>query len=301
MTLGSARLGPIDLRSPLVAASGTVGSVVDTTGVIDFSWYGAAVAKSVAGTPWKGRPSPRLAPTDVGMLNGIGIQNPGIDAWAREVGPRLPAAGVPVWGSAVGETVGEFATVAEGLERAGVAAVEVNLSCPNLAEGTIWAFSPARSAEVVAAVREATGLPVGAKLSPNAERVVDVAEAVLAAGADWVVLTNTALGAAIDLAERRPVLSGVVGGYSGVGMKPLALRCVVEVRRALGAVPIVGCGGVRTGGDVIEYTMAGASAVAIGTGHFERPRLARRIHAQASRWLRRNGVADLAELVGVAV
>jgi dihydroorotate dehydrogenase (NAD+) catalytic subunit len=299
--LGPVTLGPLTLRSPLVAASGTVGSVVDVAGAIDFSWYGAAVAKSVASTPWQGRPAPRLAPTEVGMLNGIGIQNPGIEAWAREVGPRLPAVDVPVWGSAVGETVDEFAAVAAGLDEAGVEAIEVNLSCPNLEEGSIWAFDAGRSAEVIAAVRAATGRPVGAKLSPNAERVVDVAEAVLAAGADWVVLTNTALGAAVDLEARRPVLSGVVGGYSGVGMKPLALRCVLEVRRALGAVPIVGCGGVRTGHDVIEYVMAGASAVAIGTGHFERPRLARRVHAQAGRWLRRNGITDLAELRGVAV
>lgn len=301
MKLGRASLGQLDLRSPLVAASGTVGSVVDVAGAIDFAWYGAAVAKSVAATPWQGRPAPRLAPTEAGMLNGIGIQNPGIEAWARDVGPRLGSIDVPVWGSAVGETIDEFATVASGLDGVGVAAIEVNLSCPNLEEGTIWAFDPGRSADVVAAVREATNRPVGAKLSPNAERIVDVAEAVLAAGADWVVLSNTALGAAIDLEARRPVLSGVVGGYSGVGMKPLALRCVLEVRRALGTVPIVGCGGVRTGRDVIEYAMAGASAVAIGTGHFERPRLARRVHAEAARWLRRHGVADLAELTGVAV
>ena len=301
MRLGATSLGPVDLRSPLIAASGTVGSVVDVAGAIDFSWYGAAVAKSVAGTAWAGRPAPRLAPTEVGMLNGIGIQNPGIEAWAREIGPGLPDVDVPVWGSAVGETVDEFAVVASGLSRAGVEAIEVNLSCPNLEEGSIWAFDPKRSADVIAAVRSATELPVGAKLSPNAERVVDVAEAVLAAGADWLVLTNTALGAAIDLVERRPVLSGVVGGYSGPGMKPMALRCVLEVRRALGAVPIVGCGGVRTGRDVIEYAMAGASAVAIGTGHFERPRLARRIHAQAGRWLRRNGVASITELTGVAI
>ncbi|UCG41139.1 MAG: dihydroorotate dehydrogenase [Acidimicrobiia bacterium] len=300
MKLGPATLGPLTLRSPLVAASGTVGSVVDVAGAIDFSWYGAAVAKSVASTPWQGRPAPRLAPTEVGMLNGIGIQNPGIEAWAREVGPRLRSVDVPVWGSAVGETVDEFAAVASGLDGAGVEAIEVNLSCPNLEEGSIWSFDAGRSAAVIGAVRAATGRPVGAKLSPNAERVVDVAEAVLAAGADWVVLTNTALGAAVDLETRRPVLSGVVGGYSGVGMKPLALRCVLEVRRALGAVPIVGCGGVRTGHDVIEYVMAGASAVAIGTGHFERPRLARRVHAQAGRWLRRNGITDLAELRGVA-
>ncbi|NND85593.1 MAG: dihydroorotate dehydrogenase [Acidimicrobiia bacterium] len=298
---GSVTLGPVELRTPLIAASGTVGSVVDAAGAVDFSQYGAAVAKSVAGTEWQGRPAPRLSPTGVGMLNGIGIQNPGIDAWVRDVGPRLDEVDVPVWGSAVGETVEEFARVAEGLERAGVTAVEVNLSCPNLEEGTIWAFDPDRSADVIAAVRGSTSLPVGAKLSPNAERIPDVAERVLEAGADWLVLTNTALGAAVDLGTRQPALSGVVGGYSGAGMKPMAMRCVLEVRRSLGDVAIVGCGGVRTGLDVIEYVMAGARAVAIGTGHFERPRIARRILRQAERWMRRNGVDDLSELVGVAL
>jgi dihydroorotate dehydrogenase (NAD+) catalytic subunit len=296
----SVRLGPVELRSPLVAASGTVGSVVDAAGAIDFAHYGAAVAKSVSGTPWSGRPAPRVAPTGAGMLNGIGIQNPGIDAWARDIGPQLGRAGVPVWGSAVGTTVEEFARVAVGLATAGVAAIEVNLSCPNLDED-LWALDAGLSAQVVRAVRAAVDLPIGAKLSPNAPSVVPIAEAVLGAGADWLVLTNTASGSGIDLEGRRPALSGVVGGYSGPGLKPIALRCVVEVTRSLGPVPIVGTGGVRSGADVIEYVMAGASAVGIGTVHFEDPRAAKRILREVRRWLDRHGERDLSDLVGVAV
>ena len=294
------RLGPVELRSPLVAASGTVGSVVDAVGAIDFSRYGAAVAKSVSGTPWAGRPAPRVAPAGVGMLNGIGIQNPGITACAAEVGPRIADAGVPVWGSAVGTTIDEFATVAAGLEAAGVAAVEVNLSCPNLDED-LWALDPTLSAEVVGAVRGAVDLPVGAKLSPNAPSITPIAEAVLAAGADWLVLTNTVSGAAIDIEHREPALSGVVGGYSGPALKPIALRCVIEVTRDLGPVPIVGTGGIRSGVDVIEFVMAGASAVGIGTVHFEDPKAAKRILREVDRWLDRHGEADLSALVGVGL
>lgn len=294
----TARLGPVTLHSPLVAASGTVGSVVDMLDVVDFSRYGAAVAKSVSGEPWPGRPAPRLSPAGAGMLNGIGIQNPGIDRWVAEVGPRLNEVPCPVWGSAVGKTPEEFARVARGLAAAGVAAVEVNLSCPNLEDGRMFALDPGRAASVLAAVRAAVDLPVGAKLSPNSEDIVSVAGACAREGADWVVLTNTVWGAAVDPATRRPKLSGTVGGYSGLPVKPLAMRCVIEVHRALPDLPILGCGGVACGDDVVEYLLAGASAVAIGTIHFAEPRAAARIARQLRRRLRRMGEGSVAGLVG---
>ena len=219
MTSGSPRLqtslGPLVLRSPIVAASGTVGSVVDFAGGGDFQPYGAAVAKSVSSDPWPGRVPPRLTSAGAGMLNGIGIQNPGIEAWIREVGPRIGEVPVPIWGSAVGHDAAGFAEVATGLQTAGVAAVEVNLSCPNLEDGHLFALDPDSSAEVVRAVREATDLPIGAKLSPNVVDIAGIADAVSEAGADWVVLTNTVWGAGIDVETRRPKLSGMVGGYSG--------------------------------------------------------------------------------------
>jgi len=293
-------VGPIALRTPLIAASGTLGSVADFRHAADLTAYGAAVAKSVAPEAWPGRPAPRIAPAGRGMLNSIGIQNPGIDAWAAEIGPDLGALPVPVWGSAVAHDPEGFAVVAKGLDAAGVAAVEVNLSCPNLESGRLFALDPKDSAAVVAAVRAATTLPVGAKLSPNAERVVDVADAVAAAGADWVVLTNTVWGAAFDPETRRPHLAAVTGGYSGPPLKPIAIRCVWEVSRALPGLPVIGCGGVMDGRDVVEYLIAGASAVQLGTVHFREPRAGRRILRGLERFLERHRIATVAELIGSA-
>lgn len=299
MTDLAVELGPRHLRSPLVAASGTVGSVVEFGEVTDFSYYGAAVAKSVSREPWKGRPPPRVAPVGVGMLNSIGIQNPGIEAWVRDTVPRLADVPTEVWGSAVGRDAGEFADVATAMAGAGLAAVEVNLSCPNL-DGHLFALDPQASAEVVEAIRDRTSIPLGAKLSPDAADIVGVASACREAGADWVVLTNTARGAAIDIEERSPAISGVIGGYSGPPLKPIAMRCVLEVHAALPGLPIVGLGGVTSGRDVIEYVMAGATAVGLGTIHFAEPRAARRILRETTRWLRRHGVERLSDLRGAA-
>jgi dihydroorotate dehydrogenase (NAD+) catalytic subunit len=294
------RLGPIELRSPMIAASGTVGSVWEWAEVADVSPYGAAVAKSVAPVAWAGRAAPRLAPAGPGMLNGIGIQNPGIDAWAEMMAPRIGGLGVPVWGSAVGETPDEFAMVAKGLVAAGVPVVEVNLSCPNIEDGRMFSLDGPGSAEVMAAVASASDVPVGAKLSPNTDDIVAVAAACLEAGATFLTLTNTILGFGIDTASARPLLSGGVGGYSGPALKAISLRCVYEVSRALPSAPIVGCGGVMTGNDVVEYLLAGASAVAIGTAHLAEPRAGKRIERELSRDLERRDTT-VSDLVGGVV
>jgi dihydroorotate dehydrogenase (NAD+) catalytic subunit len=296
-----ARLGPLTLRTPLIAASGTVGSVVDLAAAIDWAVYGAAVAKSVSPEPWAGRPAPRLASAGTGMLNSIGIQNPGIDAWSSDIGLRLDSVAVPVWGSAVAHDAAGFASVAKGLEAAGVTAVEINLSCPNLEDGRLFALDPDASAAVVSAVRAATTLPIGAKLSPNAERIGDVAAAVAASGADWVVLTNTVWGAGFDAVTRRPAIAAVVGGYSGPPLKPIALRCVWEVATAVPGLPIVGCGGVMSGRDVVEYLIAGASAVELGTVHFREPRAGSRILRQLRRFMSRHAISSVGDLVGTAL
>lgn len=292
-------LGPIDLSSPLVAASGTVGSVWEWAEVADTSFYGAAVAKSVSGVSWPGRPAPRLAPLATGMLNGIGIQNPGIDAWSTDMKSRIGALEVPVWGSAVGETVGEFVQVAVGLELSGVSAIEVNLSCPNL-EGTLFALDPSLSAEVIAEVSRALTVPVGAKLSPNSEEIVPVAAAVVDAGASFVTLTNTAWGFGIDVESAKPKLSGGVGGYSGPGLKAIAMRCVYQVAKAIPGLPILGCGGVSSGHDVVEYIMAGASAVGLGTVHFAEPKAGKRIFRETERLMKKIGANSISDIIGVA-
>ncbi len=294
----STRLGDILLRSPLIAASGTVGSVWEWADVADVSPYGAAVAKSVAPVEWSGRAEPRLAPTSVGMLNGIGIQNPGIEAWCEAMESRIPGMGVPVWGSAVGESPDEFAVVAKGLASVGVPVIEVNLSCPNLDNGRMFSLDAGPSREVIAAVSSAVGVPIGAKLSPRADDIVGVADACVRAGAQFLTLTNTALGFGIDIAARRPLLSGGVGGYSGPGLKPISLRCVYEVARALPGVPIIGCGGVVNGRDVVEYLLAGASAVGLGTVHLAEPKAGKRIRRQLLRELDRMGAVSVTDLIG---
>ncbi len=291
-------VGQMTLRSPLIAASGTVGSVWEWAQVADVRPYGAAVAKSVAPEAWQGRPAPRLAPTPTGMLNSVGIQNPGIASWSDAMKPLIPKLSVPVWGSAVAGDADGFALVAKGLASAGVNAVEVNLSCPNLEDGEMFSFSVERSRDVIAAVTGAVEVPVGAKLSPNTPDIVEVAGACRDAGAHFVVLTNTALGFGLSLSDRRPLLSSGVGGYSGPGLKPLSLRCVYEVSRAIPDLGIVGCGGVSNGADVVEFLVAGASAVGLGTVHLAEPKAGIRITKELVELMARLEVDNVADLIG---
>lgn len=294
----STTLGQLELRSPLIAASGTVGSVWEWAEVADVTPFGAAVAKSVAPEEWLGRPEPRVAPTATGMLNGIGIQNPGIEDWVSSMAPKMPSIRVPVWGSSVAEDAEGFALVAKGLAGAGVSAIEVNLSCPNLEDGQMFSFSADACAAVLQAVRTAVDLPIGAKLSPNTPEIADVAAACGEAGTDFVVLTNTAYGFGVSLETRKPLLSGGVGGYSGPGLKPISLRCVYEVARANPGLPIVGCGGVVGGADVVEYLMVGASAVEMGTVLMAEPNAGIRIEMELAATLERLGVSRLSEIIG---
>jgi len=290
-------LGPLSLKTPLIAASGTVGSVVDFSDSVDFRLYGAAVAKSVSPEPWDGRQPPRIGPAGGGMLNGIGIQNPGIDAWIDLYADAIEKVPTHVWGSVVAHDIPGFALVASKMSQTVVTAIEVNLSCPNL-DGQPFALDPALSAEVVSAVREATSLPIGAKLSPDARPIADVAGAVMDAGVDWVVVANTAMGAAIDPDTRRPVLSGLVGGYSGEAIRPLTMRCVLEIASAFPEVPILACGGVSSAAHVAEYMLAGASAVGIGTAHLAKPRIAASITKDLHRYGRNHSVAHITDLTG---
>lgn len=291
------RLGSYDLSSPLIGASGTVGSLVDFQDVIDFSFYGAATTKSVSPEPWPGREPPRMAHGDTGMLNGIGIQNPGIEAWVLSHADTFVSIPTDVWGSVVAHDIDGFAEVANRMAEAGVDAIEVNLSCPNL-DGRPFAFDPKLSADVVNAVGQATQLPIGAKLSSDAQPISAVAAAVQDAGADWVVVANTVMGARIDPESRRPALSGLIGGYSGAPIRPIAIRSVLEIAMDLPELPIVGCGGVSDAAHVVEFLLAGASAVAIGSAHFKTPRVAKSITRDLNRYLKRHGISSVTELIG---
>lgn len=297
-----ALVGSVELRSPVLTASGTVGHGTELARYLDLSALGAVVVKSLAAYPWGGNPAPRVHATPLGMLNAVGLQGPGVEAWRRDELPALRATGATVVASIWGRSVADYAAAAEQLAGADVAAVEVNLSCPNL-EGRrgIFAHDAALSAEVIAATA-AAGVPRWAKLSPNTDRVVDVAAAVQAAGAEAVTLVNTLLGMVIDPTTRKPALGAGAGGggLSGKAIHPVAVRTIFDVHAALPDLPIVGAGGVVSGWDAIELVLAGARAVEVGTATFAEPRAPARIAAEMERWMAANGVGDLSDIVGAA-
>jgi dihydroorotate dehydrogenase (NAD+) catalytic subunit len=296
-------VGGVTLASPVVAASGTFGHGAEVLALVDPHRIGAVTVKSLAAFAWEGNPAPRLhAAPGGGMLNSVGLQGPGVERWVADELPALQAAGVPVIVSLWGRAVDDFADAARLLApHAGtVAAVELNVSCPNLEDASrMFAHSPDATAAVVASVRSVgLGVPVFAKLSPNTFEVVDVARAAIDAGATGLTLVNTLLGLGIDVENRRPLLGGVTGGYSGPPIKPVALRIVFEVTRALPGTPVIGTGGVASGADAVEMLLAGASAVGVGTINFHRPRAVNRIHDELAAWCAERGIARVADLVG---
>ncbi len=295
----STAVGSVNLRSPILTASGTSGYGDELAGYGDLSSLGAVVVKSLAAFAWEGNTTPRVAASGAHMLNSVGLAGPGVAAWREVHLPGLKARGVTVVGSIWGRTVEEFSEAAGLFAGADVAALEVNVSCPNLEDRSrIFAHSAAATAAVVGATRVA-GRPLWVKLSPNTPDLVDVADAALGAGADALVLVNTVLGMAVDVEQRRAVLGNTVGGVSGPGILPVALRAVYECRAAFATAPIVGVGGVATGADAVAMLMAGANAVEVGTASFADPRAPWRIQSGVEEWMRAHGVRDLAEIVGV--
>ncbi|MBV8161293.1 MAG: dihydroorotate dehydrogenase [Acidimicrobiia bacterium] len=285
-----------------MTASGTVGHGVELGEYVDLSALGAVVVKSLSAEPWPGNRAPRLHETPAGMLNSVGLQNPGVEAWIEHDLPALEARGARVVASIWGFSVEAYAKAATML--AGVAdrlvAVELNLSCPNIESRTgMFAHSPTATAEVVEATAGCPR-PRWAKLSPNVTDVVEIAAAALGAGAESLTLVNTLLAMAIDVERRRPVLGAGGGGLSGAAIRPVAVRAVYDCRAALPDAPIVGVGGIGTGVDAIELLMAGADAVQVGTATFVEPRAPLRVVAELERWCRRHGVTDIKDLRGAA-
>ena len=298
----TATLGRLVLPNPIVAASGTYGHSDEVARLGDPSALGAVTAKSLSAFPWEGNPAPRVIEAAAGMLNSVGLQNPGVDAWVAHDLPPLLDRGARVIASIWGRTVDDFAKAAAGLAPAAerLVALEVNVSCPNLEDrGQMFAHHPETTAAVIrAAVAEIGDLPVFAKLSPNVTDLRPVAGAAVDAGATGLTLVNTLLGLAIDAEGRRPRLGAGGGGLSGPAIKPVALRAVWEVSRALPGVPIIGTGGVASGVDAVEMLLAGAGAVGVGTASFHDPRAPERIAAELARWCRRHRVERVADLVG---
>lgn len=291
----------IELNNPVMTASGTFGYGKEYLDFFPLSELGAVVVKGIAVFESHGNPTPRVAEVDSGMLNAIGLQGPGVDKFLThpDYMPFLRTAGTPVIVNIWGKTVEQYAEVAQRLDgEEGIAALEVNISCPNVKEGGVaFGTDPVLAAEVVGAVRSATSLPLITKLSPNVSDIAKFAEIVVSAGSDMVSLINTLSGMAIDVETRRPRIANVTGGLSGPAIKPVALRMVYEVAKAVD-VPVIGMGGIITGEDAVEFLLAGASAVAVGTAIFADPMAPVNVAHGIEAYLDKHGIASVSEIVG---
>jgi dihydroorotate dehydrogenase (NAD+) catalytic subunit len=289
------------LANPVMTASGTFGWGTDYEHLFDIQRLGAIVSKGTTLKPREGNPQPRLAETPCGVLNAIGLQNIGVEAVIKEKAPIWAGWRVPVIVNIVGETVAEYAKLARRLDGvAGIKGIEVNVSCPNIeAGGAEFGAHPDSAAAVTAAVKKATSLPVMVKLTPDTGDIVGVAQAVAEAGADAISLINTIRGMVINIAKRRPLLGSVSGGLSGPAIKPVALYLVYSVAGAV-KVPVVGIGGISTASDALEFIMAGASAIQVGTASFGNPKAPIEVLEGIEEFMAQHGVKDIAELIGAA-
>jgi dihydroorotate dehydrogenase (NAD+) catalytic subunit len=291
-------LGRLHLQNPIVVASGTFGYAREMAGVVDFARLGGIIPKTVTRHPRAGNPPPRTVETPSGMLNAIGLDNDGIDHFIAHHLPYLRTLPTAIIANIAGKNEAEFIEMAAQIGReAGLAALELNLSCPNVAGGVDFATDPEVTRRVVRGVRDVCSLPLIAKLTPNVTDIVPIARAAAEAGGDAVSLVNTFVGMAVDWKRRRPILGNVTGGLSGPAIKPLALRLVWQVARHV-AVPVIGIGGIATIDDVMEFLVAGASAVQLGTVNFYAPTAAQRIVDQLPEALAQVQAGSVRELVG---
>ncbi len=295
----SVRLGKLELRNPVLSASGTYGHGLEMREFTPPSALGGWVSKTVTLRPRGGNESPRICETEAGLLNSIGLENRGIDHYLAHTLPEMARADTVVVTNIGGESAEEFVELARRLDpREEVDALEVNLSCPNVQGGRLpFATEPRNAAAVMAAVRAVTGKPLFAKLSPNVHDIGALARAVEEAGADGITAVNTLLGLALDWRTGRPGLATVQGGYSGPALKPVALRCAWECARSV-SIPVIGCGGVASARDVLEYLVAGCTAVEIGTACFADPALPGKVVSELERCLQAEGIARLCDLIG---
>lgn len=297
------QVGSVQLPNPVMTASGTAGYGTELSGYIDLGELGAVVVKSLAPFAWAGNPPPRIAEAPGGMINSVGLQGPGLEAWLDITLPELleqtPRVILSVWGRRVEDFEACAAILSD--REPNLLAVEVNLACPNLREHLeLFAHSTSATSDAVAAV-VATGYPVWAKLSPRVTHVVEIADAAATAGAETVVLVNNLMGTVIDIEQRAPKLGGVVGGLSGPALRAVAVRAVWECRRAHPELGIVGVGGVACGENAVEFLQAGADAVQVGTATFYDPRASIKVLHGLRRWCGDHSVLRVRELVGAAI
>ena len=295
----SVNVAGMALRNPIMTASGTFGYGAEFAPYMDLQSIGAIVTKGLSLRPQAGNDTPRIIETPAGMLNAIGLQNVGIDAFVEKKVPFLRTVNTPCIANFFGNTVEEYAEMARRLDAIPeVAGLEMNISCPNVKCGGIqFGSDPASAATVVAACRAVCNKPLIVKLSPNVTDVVAMARACVDAGADSLSLINTLVGMAIDIKTRRPVLANTTGGLSGPAIKPVALRMVWQVAQAV-KVPLIGIGGIMSATDVVEFLLAGATVVQVGTASFVTPGIAQTIAEDLEQWMQANGVHDVRELIG---
>ncbi len=296
----SVKLGDITLSNPVLTASGTFGYGLEFSDFMELSALGGIIVKGTTLEPRLGNPSPRMAETPSGMLNAVGLQNKGVDHFISHIYPAIRNVGTEVIVNVSGARTEDYVACAERLaEVEGLRMIELNISCPNVKQGGMgFGTSCEGAAEVTAAVRKVWPGHLMVKLTPNVTDIASIAKAVEGAGADSVSLINTLLGMAVDVERRRPMLSTVTGGLSGPAVRPVAVRMVWQVARAV-SIPVVGLGGITCGRDALEFIMAGATAVQIGTYNFVDPRCAARTVEEIRAYCERTGVADIAEIRGI--
>lgn len=292
------QLNRLSLANPILVASGTFGYAGEMTAFANFSALGGVIPKTITPHPRAGNPTPRTVETASGMLNSIGLDNDGLDEFISKHLDYLLSLGTAVIANIAGSNSDEFVEIASRLGQfEKLAAIELNISCPNVSHGVDYGTDPAKTAEVVSKVRAACPLPIIAKLTPNVTSIVQIAQAAADAGADAVSLINTFQGMAINWRKRKPVLGNIIGGLSGPAIKPLALRMVWQVAKKVG-IPIIGVGGISNIDDVMEFLVAGASAVQIGTANFYDPTLATRLVGELKEILTQEGLQHVSEIVG---
>lgn len=294
-------LGPLTLQNPVLTSSGTYGFGEEYASYCPVEKLGGITLKGITPEPRLGNPVPRLAETPAGLLNSVGLENPGLEAFIESYLPKVRELPTAVIANISGFSLEDYAVMARALQKeSGLAALEVNISCPNVKHGGMhFGTDPESAEEVISVVRSKTDLPVIAKLSPNVTDIVEMAKAVARGGADIISLINTLLGMSIDIEKRRPVLANKVGGLSGSAVRPVAVRMVWQVSQAVD-LPIIGMGGILTWQDALEFLLAGASAVSIGTGNFINPVAPLEVIQGIEEYCERHGFSSVRELVGLA-
>ncbi len=292
-------LGPLQLKNPVMVASGTFGYGQEYEDFLDIRELGAIVVKGISLAPRAGNPPPRIVETPAGMINAIGLENVGLEVFLRSKLPYLRDQGIPTVVNIFGNTLEEYGELARRLDgQPGVTALEINISCPNVKQGgMLFGTDPMLASEVVGAVRQGTSLPLITKLTPNVTHIAEVARAAVEAGSDLLSCINTVAALAVDIYSRRPKLANVIGGLSGPAIKPIALRCTYEVLQAVDC-PVIGIGGIASATDALEFLLLGARAVQIGTANFTDPAVARRVVEGMERFLQVEGFRSVEDFVG---